>query len=325
MGFNCQEDYMTHRWAKSRQWAEDQLTWLKAIEYLESKGVKNSLQNLSKDAAQVFQGFQHRPAIFYGAYERLTVIGVKPTKARLEKECEVEAEYRRQADHIADLTFAEFEDYKKLDGLSACYTKDKFTTLQELQDYCVRHKQVPSLQVVTTVARGDDLKNFVQSLEPVVKEMVKIKTLQARKDELERQKRDQSSKLLEEIHAVQEQIADLSGDEDDEPDEGGRENEKADDDPDEKPDGHKDELSLDDDPRKKAETDNGDYSAADLAAIAADCLADASARDLDDTAATLARATKAKTSAEKLIGLCEAQPVPRQDDLNTYVPATLVD
>ena len=146
-------------------------------------------------------------------------------RARLEKECEVEAEYRRQADRIVDLTFDEFEEFKKLDGLPACYTRDKFATLQELQDYCVKHKQVPSLQVVATMARGADLKNLVQSLEPVVKEMVKIKTLQARKDELERQKRDQSSKLLEEIHAVQEQIADLSGDEDDEPDEGGRENE----------------------------------------------------------------------------------------------------
>ena len=83
MGFNSQDDYMTHRWAKSRQWAEDQLTWLKAVEFLESKGVKNSLHNLSKDAAQVFQGYQYRPAIFYGAYQRLTVIGVKPTKARL--------------------------------------------------------------------------------------------------------------------------------------------------------------------------------------------------------------------------------------------------
>lgn len=209
-GFETQKEYMLQRWGNTRQWANTQIHWLQAVEYLESKGVKNPLQNLLPEHAIVFREWQHQPDAFYGAYVRLADSSAQVTEDALRKECDRQSEFLRESDHTPGLTFAEFQEFKKLAVLPNCWNRNKFQDLAELQAYILEHKQVPPLQTVAQVARGQNLTALVQALEPAIKDAAKATELKKKKDEHETERRRHQAAIRE----LEGQIADLSGKED---------------------------------------------------------------------------------------------------------------
>jgi hypothetical protein len=210
MGYHSVEDYMQGRWAKTRRWAYDQLMWLSTVQFLESKNVTNPLQNLSVDAAQVFRQWQNRPEIFYLAYRRVVETGDEPTKDRLEREAEVQQAYLLEADSIPELTFAEYEAYQRLDSLPSDYSLEA-TTAAELIRKSRERVHKPYLSQLAAVARGEELVKVVDALAPLSAEVAKVHDLKKKKDTLQKQKREQTQALTEQIREVTAELDKLTG------------------------------------------------------------------------------------------------------------------
>ena len=215
-GYDRLDDYMNIRWATTAKSAYAAITWLNALEFLDSKGVTDPLQNLKKEAALVFRRWQNRPEIFYLAYQQVVERGEEPTQERLENEANVQQDFLIEADRTPDVTQEEYRAYQRLAALPCAYEFEPEqapgqNSADDLLDRCRKLKKKPPLKLVLSVARGPALLTFVQQLEPVSAEVASLKQLKQKKAELERQKREQIKRLQEELHNIQEEITKSEG------------------------------------------------------------------------------------------------------------------
>jgi hypothetical protein len=210
------EEYVLLEFGKTRKWGYDELTRLRAVEYLESKGVTDPLQNLSKEAALVFRKWEFRPEVFVLAYQQIVERDEQPTQERLEKECHVQSDYLHEASQTPDLTQEEYRSYQTLDALPYTYQLDKdFQSAGELVEACRSLKRRPPLKAMARVARGADLVVLVRELEPLCAEAAKLKGLKEKKAGLEKQKREKIKELADELQKVEDEIAKAEGKGDD--------------------------------------------------------------------------------------------------------------
>ena len=253
VGFTTFEDYLQIRWSRTRSWAYQQLTWLDAVEYLEAQNVQSPLQNLSVDAAQVFKHWESRPEVFYGAFKRIVQDKAEPTKERLEQETAVQADFLADQYRTPDLTFQEYQAYRRLDALPVDHSfPEDVQSVEQCIAICQEMKARPTLETICKVARGEALSDLVDQLMPLVQKAAEIKKLEARLMELEQIKRDENQKYLDEIHKLEEMIAEVGEEPDDEieeedasPEQDEKSDDAQDDDHDEAGGGHQAESGPD--------------------------------------------------------------------------------
>jgi hypothetical protein len=215
MGYQSFGEYVLLEFGKTPKWGYQRLTLHKAVEWLEAQGVTDPLLHLSPEAALVFRKWENSPEVFFLAYQQVLESGDRPTQDRLTEECEVQNDYLREASFTPDLTQEEYRAYRRLNGLPYTFQLDReFQSADDLLEECRTLKKKPPLKAITRVARGDNLVGLVQQLEPLGAEVVRLKELKQKKEDLEKQRRDHVKDLNEELRQVEAEIADAEGSED---------------------------------------------------------------------------------------------------------------
>jgi hypothetical protein len=120
-----------------------------------------------------------------------------------------------------DLTWEECEAYHSLAALRGGYNlREEYGSAEELLAACREQRCRPYLKQLVGVARGSDLIAFCASLRPSADELARLAGLKEKRRVLEQERREAAKKLNEALGAIDNEIAALEG-EDEEDDKGG--------------------------------------------------------------------------------------------------------
>lgn len=330
-GYESFDAYMEDRWQHTRQWVEQMEKHLALTRLMQEKlGITpdEAKKRLTVYDATILRPLQNDPDVLVEALkeaeERYKATGKKSPKTlkdvvqkwesfkTLKEKLQLDEAETPPEEMPDPLTPEEFNLLDQLCNfrcssvagktlIDLAKKKSEVETIQlplALDKVCEEEKSIPSNEQLLHEARGEALKELVAPLILRVKGWTAAEKPQSRGHENGKPKAEKQKADKPKVDKPDEP------DEPEEPDESDGDGEL---------DWFQDDLSLEleDDPRKRAERDDGPLDSSDLVAIAADCLADACKRDLDDPAKTSAGARKAKEWAEKLMALCEAlEPEP---------------
>jgi len=205
------DDYVERRWNRTRQWATQQINWLRRSELLEANG-KDPYQ-MTVDDAQALAPLEEHPELFVEAIaeadEEARLSGKKRTKNHIKEAV------RRRIDFVAaraalgmpDLAYDESRALARL-GVSRMVSPDLAAEAKEkvamqgsplsdcLLEVCRSHHAFPSDRQLLGLARGADLDALVQPLAAARAHWDEIEELQEK-----RRKKEQ------ELEEIEEQIA----------------------------------------------------------------------------------------------------------------------
>lgn len=178
------DDYMSTR-GRTRQWATQQISWLRRIELLEENGKDSYQVQLTVDDMQVLGPLEDDPNTFVAAViegvEEAERLGKKQKKPFLK---EAVARQQRFLERCKDLAVPDltYDESKLLDRLSnAEESSINLTEEAQMQakesdkDFydclimaCDQRRAIPSEFHLLSAVRGDDLRSLVEQLEVLI-------------------------------------------------------------------------------------------------------------------------------------------------------------
>jgi hypothetical protein len=203
--------YMAGRWYRTRQWATQNLNWLRCMELLEASG-KNSY-HLNVDDAQALVSLEEDPELYVQALEEAEEeaqrAGKKRTTKLLQQAVKRRTEFLSASAHLGmpDLTYDESKALNRL-GLSRKNNPNLVAEAQAkaeaeihplddcLAEVCQSHHALPTDKQLLAAARGKDLDALVQPLAALKSEWDKKAALAEKR-----------RKLKDDLDEIDEQIA----------------------------------------------------------------------------------------------------------------------
>jgi hypothetical protein len=201
-----QDDYLRLRWGHTRQWANQKLSWLRAVELLDAHGI--GFDKITVDDAAALAPLRDAPEAsvraFLEAEREATERGRKRTKKMLAEAVERQERYASELEHHPDLTYAEYLDLARLG------TEDKQGTLEHnlielaqkrgplpdsLVEVCCEKRSLPVADHLLAIARGDELHNIVERLAPLPAEWQEQNEAEGKLRDLEREAKQLKLKL----------------------------------------------------------------------------------------------------------------------------------
>ncbi|HEX4128758.1 MAG TPA: hypothetical protein VHZ24_01860 [Pirellulales bacterium] len=196
------DEYMAGRWGRTRQWATQQINWLRRLQLLEERG-KGSYQ-LTVDDAQVLGPLEEEPECFVRAIEEADDearrLGKRRNKKMLQAAVERQTAFVNRRQHSgfpADLSYEEFRSLERL-GTNRRLQPDLLTEARQkseaesrpladcLTEVCGTEQTFPSDERLLAVARGEVLDNLVTPLIQLSEQWQSDKELEEQRKKLQR-------------------------------------------------------------------------------------------------------------------------------------------
>lgn len=239
------DDYMRRR-GHTRQWATQQINWLRTYELLENNG-KNPY-HLSVDDAQPLAKLKEHPEELVRAVieaEAEAETGKEPTKKIFQATVARQLRFLERQKEFTSLPDFSYDESRLLDRLNdarrsgdnlieeaeatAKDSEEEFTNA--LLSLCDQKRSIPNEFQLLTVARGDVLKSLVNDLEGLIQKWVDEQSLKKEEKELQQKMASVQRKLglteakkdmaeESERSTVSESISQENADEDDHDDTG---------------------------------------------------------------------------------------------------------
>jgi hypothetical protein len=202
--------YMAGRWYRTRQWATQQLNWLRCMELLEESG-KNSYR-LNVDDAQTLGALEDDPELYVQALEEAEEearrTGKKRTTKLLQAAVKRLVDYKALRSHLGmpDLAYNESRALARLGSdrqLNPNLVEEAKVQAEAesrplsdcLLQVCQSRHTIPTDQQLLSVARGKDLDAFLQPLLAAKAHWDEVAELQKKRRKLE----DEMGKIAAQI------------------------------------------------------------------------------------------------------------------------------
>lgn len=205
------DDYMAIRWQRTRQWATQQINWLRRMDLLEERG-KDSYQ-LTVDDAQVLGPLEEHPEEFLRAVEEAEAEAKNSSKKRNKKMLQEAVDrqlayiHERGQDGIPDdLTYDEYHNLAALaakrlfkpnlvDEAQRKAAEGGRSLEESLIEVCTDHHHFPCNSDLLEIARGDALRRLLAPLAAMQKQWSEVAELEEEKQALERKMEEIETKL----------------------------------------------------------------------------------------------------------------------------------
>ena len=190
---------MAGKWGHSRQWATQQLNWLRMTELLEANGKSSYQVGLTAADAQVLVRLEDDPELFVQAIEQADAEvkhGGKRTKRMLQAAVNRMEKFKESRKDVPDLTYEESrtltslgtsrQSQPNLVEAAAAKAEAEHRPLADcLTEACRSQHCVPVDAHLLAVARGKELEALVKPLAGLLAEWEEVAALKEQQKELE--------------------------------------------------------------------------------------------------------------------------------------------
>jgi hypothetical protein len=195
------EDYMAAQWGHSRQWATQNLNWLRMNRLLKAQGKSPYQIGLSAADAQVLVRLENEPELLVQAIVEADAevkVGGKRTKSMLQTAVKRMEKLKETRKTVPDITFEENRTLSNLgkvrksqpDLVEAAMAKSKVEErplVDCLIDECRSQHGLPADTQLLAIARGQELIDLIEPLATLMTEWQEVEELKSRRAALEGQ------------------------------------------------------------------------------------------------------------------------------------------